>query len=274
VHSPNPNGPIAPALRVISLITAAVLMAAGLGLFFLSDATRPLWPWEIGPFNAFFLGAVYLSSLAAMALLVWYGRWAPARLILPMLFVYTAVGLLVSLIYAGSFDFRRWAATAWFMLFLTLPLAAGYYLWRYRQVKPPDSFPTSTRWRVALLLNALMIGAYGFAMFAAPVALTSFWPWSVDPFHGRLYSVIFTTLAIGALGLSQFAAPVERLTLGLVYTVLGLFAVFGVVIVDADRHSVPWSHAGVWLWIGAFAAEFLLGLTLIWWSSNQREAGA
>ena len=111
-------------------------------------------------------------------------------------------------------------------------------------------------------------------MFAAPVLLTSFWPWDIDAFHGRLYSVVFTTIAVGGLGLAQWAAPVERLTLGLAYTVFGLFSLFSVLIADAGRNAVEWSAPGAWLWFALVGVEFVLGLALIGWSSDQRETAA
>lgn len=268
----NPNGPIAPALRAASFAVAALLLIVGGGLFFQFETVRVQWPWAITPFNALFVGAIFIAGAATMALLAWYGRWAPARLLLPMVFVFTALFLLVSLIYAGNFMLRRWPAFVWFAACAGLPAMAGYYLWRNRALPPPGGFPTPSRWRALLLINACILGLYGFAMFAAPVALTTFWPWSVDAFHGRLYSVVFTTLAIGALGLSQVAAPEERLALGLIYALLSLFVIFSVVIIDAGRQTVDWSRPSLWLWITLFCFQFALGLVLIWWSSIQQEA--
>ena len=269
-HDPNP--PLPPLLRGVTLLQVAVLLAAGGGLFFLSATARPAWPWPIEPFNALFLGAVFLASLAAVGMLVVYPRWVPARLLLPMIFVFSALVLLVSSVYPQRFRFDRWATWAWYAVCLGVSAMAVYWLYRYRNLPSPLAYPTPARWRRLLLANALLAGLYGFAMFAMPVLLTAFWPWAIDAFHGRLYSVVFTTIAVGGLGLAQFAAPVERLTLGLAYAVLGLFSLFSVIIADAGRSAVDWTSPGVWLWAAIFMFEFALGLGLIWWSSNQREA--
>jgi hypothetical protein len=270
MRSRDPNPPIPPLLRGAAWIEVAVLLLAGGGLFFLSDAAQVAWPWPIEPFNALFLGAVFLASLAAVGMLVVYPRWAPARLLLPMIFVFTALFLLVSLIYPQRFEFERWATYGWYAVYLGLPAVAVYGLYRYRNLPSPVQYPTPPRWRRLLLANAVIMGLYGFAMFAAPMRLTAFWPWDIDAFHGRLYSVVFTTIAVGGLGLAHFAAPVERLTLGLGYAVLGLFSVFSVFIADASQHAVNWSAPGVWLWLASFGLEFVLGLALIAWSSDQR----
>ncbi len=274
MRPPNLEGRIAPLLRGAAVLAGAFSLLAGGGLFFFPEAMRGLWPWDPGPFNSQFLGAIYLAGLIAWGLLAWYGRWAPARLVLPMVFVFTALSLLVSLVHVRQFDFRRSATWLWFGLHLGLLLVVTRYLWRYRQVAFPLDYPTPAGWRSLLLAHGLLLALYGIAIFWGPTAQTHFWPWVVDAFHARLYSVAFTSLALGSLGLAQFAAPVERLTLGLMNSALGLFALFGTVIADAARHSISWSGLGVEVWLVLFALEFILGLALIWWSSNPREAAS
>jgi hypothetical protein len=254
------------------LIVSLALLASGAGLFFLSHDAQPLWPWEIEPFNMLFLGAIYLASLSSVVVLLWYGRWSPARLVLPMLFVFTATVLLVSLMYIGRFDFARWSSWLWFMLYASLPLSAALHLRRHRTAAVAESHPTPAAWRAVLLVLAALLGVYGLAMFVAPGLLTAFWPWPVDAFHGRLYSVVFTTAAVGAMGLALVAAPVERLTLGLAYTILGLFAIFSVVISDARLGSVDPAQPGTWLWFSMFGLLFSAGLFMVWWSSITPEA--
>ena len=56
------NPPITLILRWVTTVEALVLGATSLGLFFLPDLARPIWAWTVGPFNALFLGTIYLSS--------------------------------------------------------------------------------------------------------------------------------------------------------------------------------------------------------------------
>lgn len=272
LQSQDSNPLIPPLLRRVTWVEAAGLLLAGGGLFFISEPAQRAWPWPIEPFNAFFLGAVFLALLAAVAMLVVYPRWAPARLLLPMIFVFSALMLLVTLVYPQRFHFDRWSTYVWYVMCLALPAVAVYCMYAYRDQPSPVNYPTTPRWRRVLLFHALVMGGYGLAMFAAPIWLTSFWPWEIDAFHGRLYSVVFTTIAVGGIGLAFFAAPVERLTLGLASAVLGLFSLFSVIIADAGRNAVNWSSPGAWLWLALFGLEFTLGLTLIGWSSNPRES--
>jgi hypothetical protein len=270
-QSENPAIPLE--LRGLTLVASLTLLVVGLGLFFVPALARALWPWPLGAFDELFLGAVWLAALAAVGLLLYYAGWWPARLVLPMLFVFTGGLLIVSLLHLNQFSSVGWSTFAWFALLLAFPVITGYFLWRYREQAAPLDYPTPAPWRNVLQGLALALGLYGLALFLLPGVFGAFWPWPVSSFDGQLYSVVFTTAAIGAFGLSQWAAPVERLTLGAAYAVLGLFSPFGALIADADQHEVSWSAPGVWLWCGLFAILFLVGLALIWWSSGLMQGG-
>jgi hypothetical protein len=66
-------------LLVASVAEAVVLAAVGAVLFFAPSFARRHWPREPTAFNTRFLGAVYLASLAAVAVLVAVARWSAAR---------------------------------------------------------------------------------------------------------------------------------------------------------------------------------------------------
>src|SRR5258708_36735264 len=59
------NPPITSLLRFVGILEVLALAAAGIGLFFVYSVAAPLWPWDIKPFNAGFVGATYLGSLMA-----------------------------------------------------------------------------------------------------------------------------------------------------------------------------------------------------------------
>ena len=105
------NPTISSLLRTLTLLEALVLAGAGGGLFFLPESIAALWPWPLSPFNARFLGAIYLSALAAIGLMFAAGRWSPARAVLPTIFIFTAIVLAVSLARLGRLDLH--APGAW-----------------------------------------------------------------------------------------------------------------------------------------------------------------
>jgi MFS family permease len=270
--SDNPLLPLR--LRGLALASTLALLAAGLGLYFAPARLRPYWPWRLGVFSSFFLGAMCLAALAAQVLMLIYGRWWPARLVLPMLVVLSGSLLIVSLLNLSRFHFERWTAWLWFGLLLAWPVAPIEYLWRHREQPPPQDYPTPEAWSRLLQVLGLVLGLYGMGLFLLPMLFGAFWPWPVDSFNGQLYSVVFTTAAVGAIGLCQWAAPVERLALGVSYTVLGLFTLFSILIADATQPPVDWQGWGIWVWMGLFAALFLVGLAMIWWSSSQMQGRA
>lgn len=271
MSSPADNPSLPLRLRGLALASTLALLAAGLGLYFAPATVQPLWPWPIGAFSSFFLGAVCLAALSALALLLIYARWWPARLVLPMLVVFSGSVLIVSLLNLQRFHFDRWTAWLWFGLLLALPAIPVEYLWHHREQPPPEAYPTPEAWSRLLQILGAVLGLYGMGLFLLPALFGAFWPWPVDSFSGQLYSVVFTTAAVGAIGLCQWAAPVERLALGVSYSVLGLFTLFSVVIADATQPRVDWDAFGVWVWMGLFATLFLVGLAMIWWSSSQMQ---
>lgn len=258
------NAPISGLLRTVTAIEAIVLLISGAGLFFLPGLMQQYWPWSLAPFNTRFLGAVYLGALVAVVLLVVVGRQSPARVVVPMIFVFTLIVLLISLAYLARFDGPRPVVALWFVLYAGLPANSAYHLWRTRGFSPADPWSLPVSWRVVLLAEAVIFGLYGLGLLAAPDVFSSFWPWTIDAFHGRMYSVAFITPAVGAAVLVQRAAQPDLPALGLPQAVLGALAILGLVIVDQSAGRVSWSAAGTWLWLGTFTVLVAIGLALGW----------
>jgi hypothetical protein len=114
------------------------------------------------------------------------------------------------------------------------------------------------------------LGGYGLGLLLAPALFSAFWPWTIDDFHGQIYSAIFLTGAVAMFILSRAVAPVELLTVGLTQITLGLFAIAGMIIVDASVHKIGWSLPGTWMWLGMFALLVITGLGKLWWFLESR----
>ena len=258
-HSSSMNPPLPTLFRVITSVEWLVLGVTGFGLFLLPSVAIAQWPWQVTPFNTFFLAAVYISSFAAITVLLWAGHWAPARLVLWMLVSFTTLVLIISVVYLDRFDFHKWATWAWFFLYIVIPLNSVYNLYLYRRLQPANPMPLPSLLKWYLLVQAVVLGLYTLALLLAPVASTAFWPWHIDEFHGRIYSAVFLTGAVGAYVLWRSAAAVELLLLGLTQSALGLFAILGLVIVNASQHRVNWTQPGTWVWISLFVVLLLTG---------------
>ncbi len=259
---PASNPPLSRLLRAVTAVEVLVLLVAGGGLLFLPGFLRPVWPWALPPFNAAYLGAVYLASLTAAALVVWDGRWSPARVVVPMILLFTVAVLAVSLAHLEVFDLRSAATGLWFLLYAGIPANAAYWLWRVRRLPPASAARPGRAWRVALRAQVVTLGVYAVALLVAPGPAAAFWPWPVDVFHARMYSAAYGAPALGALLLLRAAAPAEVRALGLAQAVLGGLTVAGLFAVDGALHRVDWAAGGTWLWVGAHAGLALSGAAL------------
>jgi hypothetical protein len=252
-----------PLLRAFTLVEVAVLMAAGFALLVLPDLAHDQWPWAPAPFNTAFLGAIYSASLVPVSAML-SGRRAPLRVVLPMLAVFTAIVLVVSLFYLEQFQLDRWSNWVWFPLYVLLPFNAAYHMWLHRNLTPADRNPTPPAWRRYLLGVALAMGGYGLGLLIAPEPLTAFWPWAIDAFHGRMYSAVLIAGAVGAFTMWRAATRTELAAVGLTHASFGLLSVVGLLIVDATERRVGWSRPGTWLWVGALATGCVGGVLMAW----------
>jgi hypothetical protein len=198
-----------------------------------------------------------------IATLMIVNRWSPARLVLPLAFIFTLIVSAVSFLYFDRFDPQRRATWLWFVLYVGSALIAGYFLWRYRRLTPTNATPHSRPWRGWLLTQSGILGLYGLGLLLLPSFFSAFWPWRLDVFHAQVYSAIFITAAAGSYIVARVAAPIEFLTLGLGFMILGASSVSGLIMVDSAVHRVNWSLPGTWLWAGIFSALFLSGAMMV-----------
>jgi hypothetical protein len=257
------NPQISTLLRFLTFVEVLVVFASGAGLFFIPESAAALWPWELLPFNARFLGAVYSASCISAVMQTVHGRWSPARLVTPMILIFTVVIMILSFGYLRVFDFQRWEVWVWFLLYIIIPVNCAYHLWLYRSLSPAESLPTRTAARNILLTQAIVLGVFGLALLFVPAFAKNLWSWEIDIFHAQMYSVAFLTPAVGAFVLTKTASNAEWLTMGLTQTVLGAFPILGVLIVDASIKKVDWFAAGTWVWMAVFTSIFAIGLWMI-----------
>lgn len=268
---PEPNPPITPLVRWVIVLGVLVLAVAGGGLFFLPDQLGPLWPWVLAPFNTRFLGAVYLAALAPAIGLAATGRRAPARLVLPMIFGFTAVMLIVSLVYGERFTENPVTIVFWFVIYVVVPAVVLYELWRHRDylLSLKAASPPPLTWLLGL--QAIVLGVYGMLLLALPGIFGAFWPWPLDDFHARLYSTAFLIPALGAWLLLRGTARLELGLLGLSQVVGNSCIVIGLIVVDAAVQRVDWNTTGTLIWIGLFGGGFAAGALMLWHSITWQE---
>lgn len=261
------NPPISVVLRFFTFIKVLVLFTVGAGLLIVPATASQIWPWELLPFNARFLGAIYAAACVAAVIQLVYARWSPARLVTSMIFLFTTLISILSFVYIKNFDFQRWEVWVWFIVYIILPINAAYHLWLYRNLPPVDSTPLVNSTRTILTVQSIVLGLYGLMLIVAPDFAKGIWSWEIDNFHARVYSVTFLTPAIGSYLLTKGATKLEWTTLGLAQLLLGFLPILGVLIVDVAVDRVDYSAIGTWVWFLLFACMGSLG---VWMLNNAK----
>lgn len=250
---------ISPVMRGITAIEVGVLLVAGGGLYFFPELMAAHWPWGLTPFNTRLLGAIYLASMLSALALVVHPYESVGRVVTPMIATFTLVVLVASVAYLPRFTGPGYALLLWFGLYLSIPMNALFHMGLYRNhVNGSDgSSPLLTH---LLHMQWLVLGGSGLALLVQPASASGFWPWPLDPFHARLYSVAFLTPAVGAWLLRHTQTTYPFIVLGVTQIAGGLLPITGTLAVDQTVHRIDWSQA--WIWIGLFSYIFLSGVVL------------
>lgn len=255
------NSPLSPWVRVFTGAALLVLIAGPM-LLFAPHAIVPRWPWAITPFNARFLGAVYVAELFSLAVLFIHNRWSPGRAAMAVAFVFTFVVWIASFIHLSSFTGTRRVAL-WFILYVGYAALALGALVLYRRLPAVPPLGISGHFGKIMRIAGALLVLYGAALFVAPTFAAGFWPWPVDAMHGRIYSAVFLAPGIGILLLARSAAREECLVGGVFNAGLGLFAIISLLLAHAQTGRSDFTSPGTWAWLALFAVIGILGAAMI-----------
>lgn len=264
------NPRVSTILRTLTWIEVFVVGAAA-GLFTFPDLVVPFWPWALTPFNAFFVGATYFGAWVPLLIFAWVGRWNPGRVVLPMIGVFTAYVLIISLMAPGNYLWDRFGTYVWWLLYIILPISSAVHLWLYRKWPAVAATPTSSILKAVFVIQAAVSLIVGIGLFVAPVATTAWWPWPIDEFNGRVYGAAFLTLATGSLVLFRQSSRLELMTLGATGLTFGLSAAVGLVKTDLGLGRVNWSAPGTMAWQSLFLIIAIIGVATILSGALQRQ---
>ncbi len=266
-HSnPTSNFALPAILNWITAIETLILLAAAVVLFCFPLWQDLRWPWAIKPYNAVFLGGIYWAACAVVGIQFLIRRWSPARLIQPLVLIFSTILLVVSLAYPEQFDWQRRLVKAWFLVYTVVPLSAAASVWAYRDRPPAQVCQLPHRLAALMQGKALVLGLYGIALLVIPAIATAFWPWPIDVFHGRLYSAMFLAMAWGNARLSRSTTALELLTLGIAEVLLGMLPLLGIAHLDrvlGEAAKINWSLLGSWLWFALLGCWAMTGASLI-----------
>ncbi|MEL7142017.1 MAG: hypothetical protein AAFY33_02320 [Cyanobacteria bacterium J06643_4] len=267
----SPFAKIPPLLLALVMVSVVLLIIVGGSLFFLPELAQSRWVWPLLPFNTRFLGAIYLTSLVGLISLVISRRVTLARLIIPMMAVFTTIVLMVSCLQLQQFNSERRLTDLWFWLYWLDCVGATYFC-GYLKSYDFSGLPRLPRpWSVGLGIQGGLLGAYGVSLLLSPVAAGAAWLWPLDVFHAQLYSAIFLAGALGSALLSRSATTAEARSLGLIQVTFSSLVLLGLWLVDREVQRMDWGSLGTWAWVGAIALLGLSGLGLIKQSSSIKQ---
>lgn len=210
---------------ILPLLLGGVALAAGItGLALLARPadTGVYFSWGLDPSSlAALIGGSYLASLVVFGLAL-RGSWVEVRGLAIGTLALSLPVLASTLLHLEVFDFDRWQAWGWLVLFIASPLSFGTLTWRLRRrARSEGSWPAPWAMPLAgLLAIGFLAGAV--LLWVDPEGTGSaLFPFDLPPLGGRVLGSWMSFLAflaawvathtreesrVPALGLTAFAA--------------------------------------------------------------------
>jgi hypothetical protein len=244
--------------KVFFAAVGVLAVWVGIWGFFLPAHVDQTLPWSVPPLHARFLGSIYLSG-SVMIVVILARRGASARVITPMIAIWTGMLFIVSLFYLQTFNWARAQTWVWFGAYLIYPLIALYLFWSQRGHVDDSGPALSTVLRAYLLVQGSLVTLLALCLLLLPGNMVTLWPWAITPMLAQLYSAPFLSFGLGSLyaARQRVFAHVQILLLGIF--VLGIF-----VLLASLLHLALFSvaHIATWLWFLGFGV--VTGATGIW----------
>lgn len=259
---PGFNPELAPGVRWINLVVLVVVLVGSL-LLVAPDFIVRYWPWVLPPFNARFLGGIYLAEATSLIILVRSNTWSPVRLAFIIAICFTLLATVGSLIHLDQFVSSWKRITLWLVLYGGYVVLPAIVLWHYRRLPPIVAMPIPTALKTISFWTGGVVAVYALAMFVAPLWASSFWPWPVDQLHGRIYSGMFLAEGVGLLMIARGGAREEIQLVGAATSVHGLAAIAGLYVAAASTGREIVYGVGTLVWLMTFAALAATGMALL-----------
>lgn len=242
---------------------AILALWVGLWCFFVPARAARGIPWALPPLCATFLGSMYLSGAAFTGTAMFARRWFEARVVLPMIAIWTGGLTIVSLFYLPAFNFARPQVWIWFVAYIVYPLIALYLVWVLRHERHlHPAGPVLPRWvKGYLAVQGSVMLALAAPLLFATDAIQPLWPWQTGRMMLQMYSMPLFSYGLGSFILLRQRAWSE-IRLGLL--AMGLFT--GAELFASVRFSaaLDGSPVAVALWLGWLAFTTLMLAALAW----------
>lgn len=187
--------------RIYLGAVAALALWVGIWCYFVPERSEIAIPWGVSTLCSAFFGSIYLSGATFTGTSMVARRWVDARLVMPIIALWTGGLTIVSLFYLPLFDFTRTQVWIWFGAYILYPLIALGLIWTHRKESGlhPSDEPALPEWAKRYLrVQGSLLVILGLSLLIAPQMMKVLWPWQAGKLMLQLYSVPLLTYGIGS----------------------------------------------------------------------------
>jgi hypothetical protein len=197
---------------VLRILLWGVAFAAGLtGMFLLAwpGSTARYFSWDLDPEPlASLIGGSYVASLLVFGIAA-RRSWPEVRGLVAGTLALTIPMLAVTFFHLEVFDFGRWQAWAWVVLFLASPLVFGSELWSRRGIRGGDGDLLAPGYRLIAGLLGVVFLSVAVSLWWDPEQSARLLPFELPPFGGRVLGCWSSFLGFLALWTAARARAAE-----------------------------------------------------------------
>ena len=271
-----------PALRIWFCITASVVILGGVQLYLLTENTEKYFAWTIAvPISAAVLGAFYFTGAPLLFLYAAQTSWARTRAILPGMFVFVTMILIMTLTHLDEFHLQSddpgsavTSAIIWLILYIVEPPAlALLYLLQRRQpgIDPPVVEPLPNWLRAYFGAVGSLFVVLGIALYLLPATMADIWPWPLAELSSMAFGSWFTGLGLVMAFTTILENDLDRLfPVSTGYAILGALHLGAILRYSGD---VDFGNVLAWVDVALFASLVIVGIYGAVLSSRLRSRG-
>lgn len=194
-------------------IVLPLLFIAGVQLFILAEQTETYFAWTFAsPLSAAFMGAGYWAAMLHAYSGARAKSWATVRTSLPAALTATTLLTITTFLHLDKFHFdsplfiTRFVTWVWIIVYVTVPFIL-FAAWAIQSRLPGADVkgrnPLRGWMRGGFALLAAFALLSGLALFIAPTAMSTIWPWEVTPLAGRAISSWLTAFGLAGAALAS-----------------------------------------------------------------------
>ena len=205
--------PLSPVLRSALGAFVVLTLLAVIALLARAEHTDEGFAWTIAPpLAAAFLGAGYGAGCLLVTMILRGATWEQARWVLSSVLLFVTLTLVATFIHLdrlhlpGTTTLATSAAWFWLVIYVALPPGLAFaLLWEERLHRRsggagPPRMPTGqpALFTGFLLVQGLILGAAGTALFLVAAPVLERWPWALTPFVARVTGAWLLAFALAA----------------------------------------------------------------------------